>query len=1044
MKDIRAEVVDYLRAHVVGPYGGPVEVLQQKPYKRYLMGTLYPANAESRETLSDEVEEATGGSLGEEIADDPVTLANSWMPSSLGVSFYFGGKASLTCRVWGASYESRRSNRRQVFARSPIAEHGEPETVTVDPPAEGATSSRSVLGERAKLDVLWRQLGGGHLVTVTLRNIQEQKDPHRVDPELCIHQAGLECAPLDGTIHEYPSVDFLSRNLEDAQLRLLHRRAKVFAIGHGCAADWELVHGADTCLAVRSELMPRFEVAPVVTGGEDDQVLSLARLADESVPTDDLRAQLNGFVDSYKTWIDNLPSAHTDIPSTLYPARDSLLERLVTAEERMRKGIDVLTKDPVMLRAFRLANLAMLMQMRHAKEDLAGTRRVKESRESYTPDYLSLSYKWFPFQLAFQLLSLASVANSADKDRSVVDLLGFPTGGGKTEAYLGLAAFQIFLRRLRQANGGAGTTVITRYTLRLLTAQQFQRAASLVCALELIRRRFASEMGAEPITIGLWVGEGVTPNKYTKAAEKFSEILEAPNPTNPFQLEQCPWCGTELIPRARDDDVTTYGVRATQSSFAFFCPRTGCEFHEWLPVAVVDEQLFDLPPTFLLATVDKFARLAWEERGGVFFGSNVFPPPSLIIQDEMHLLSGPLGTTVGLYETAVEALIELHGVRPKIIASTATIRDAAQQAWALFGRKVQLFPPSGLIADDSYFAKTDTTRPGRLYLGLMSQSHTPHTTIVQVAAALLQVPLELSLTDRDLDSYWTLVAYHNSLRELGRTITLARDDIPSRMKVIATAEDNVRDISADAVVELTSNVSGYELPAILARLKRSATEADAVSVLASTNMLSVGVDISRLTLMLMNGQPKTTSEYIQATSRVGRGDVPGLVITLYVSTKPRDRSHYESFVPYHSALYRFVEPTSVTPFAVPSRQRALHAALVILVRHGCQLSGNADATNFRAKLPGVEKAIQQLVNRAKRVDFREADATASQLTDLAEQWERLAIETEESGRSLYYRASAPHTSLLRDFGAKGTGWETLHSMRNVDRQCHVGVIGEDR
>ncbi len=1048
MSDTRSQVVDFLHAHAVGPLNGVNETLHESPHKRYLMGTLYPANASSGELLTEEVDDTTGGSVGEELADDPVTLANSWMPSSIGISFFIVGMPALTCSVWGARYEGTRVKRKEVFQREPIAERSKPEVVTLsrpkERPKEHQRSHADVLGGRARLEALWRPVGDGHLVTVTLRNVQNQADPAVVDPALCLHQVGLECTPVDGMIREYPSVDFLSRDPEEAELRLLHRNARVFGIGHGCAADWAPSEDKRTAISVRSELMPSFTVPDVVTGGSDDDILRLAKLADTSLTTAQLNAELSAFADRYGKWIKGLKEAHPDIPPSLHAARDALLDRLAGTLERIRRGIKVLASDPVVLHAFRLANQAMLMQMRHGKDDLAGKRRQRDQVRIPVIDYASLDYKWRPFQLAFQLLALPSVVDPMDRDRELVDLLWFPTGGGKTEAYLALAALYIFHRRLKNGDTGGGTAVLTRYTLRLLTAQQFQRAAALICACDILRRQHSTVMGQSPISIGLWVGDEVVPNRYEKAAQLFTELFSEEFPSNPFQLEQCPWCGTSIIPERHNDDPASYGIRAENASFEFYCPTAKCPFHAKLPVAVVDDALYDNPPTFLLATVDKFARLAWEERGGAFFGGSDRLPPGLIIQDEMHLLSGPLGTTIGVYEGAVEALMGYHGTRPKIIASTATIRNATDQVMGLFGRKVQLFPPAGLTASDSYFAKTDEKKPGRRYIGLMSQSHTPHTTIVHTAATLLQAPVELGFSGQALDAYWTLVAYHNSIRELGRTVTLAHDDVPARAKVIAKDESKTRELEDHTVVELTSNIGGRDLPKILERLKQTHEKDDAVSLLATTNMLSVGVDIPRLGLMLMNGQPKTTAEYIQATSRVGRGGSAGLVITLYVSTKPRDRSHYEGFVPYHSALYRHVEPTSVTPFSLPSRERALHAALAILVRHGVGLSANNDASRFRLDDPQVERAIQLLEERARTIDPDEAKSTSEHLRALAAQWAELAKETAESNRLLYYQASKPHTGLLRNFGAQGSGWATLHSMRNVDRQCRVLVIGEKR
>jgi hypothetical protein len=352
------------------------------------------------------------------------------------------------------------------------------------------------------------------------------------------------------------------------------------------------------------------------------------------------------------------------------------------------------------------------------------------------------------------------------------------------------------------------------------------------------------------------------------------------------------------------------------------------------------------------------------------------------------------------------------------------------------------------LARDSFFAKVDTRAPGRRYIGVMSQGHTPHTAIVHTAAALLQAPIELELSEEARDAYWTLVAYHNSLRELGRTATLARDDIPARIPNIARAEDRTRIIEDHHIEELQGNVNARELPSMLYRLGLSANDEDAVAVLATTNMLSVGVDIPRLGLMLIIGQPKTTSEYIQASSRVGRkrAGPGGLVVAMYVSTRPRDRSHYEGFRPYHSALYRHVEPTSVTPYSLPSRERALHAALVILVRHGVpDMVENDAAGRFRRDHPAVREIVGGLMARIRKIDPHEAPVAERHLERLMSHWESLASEATAQGKTLYYKASTrQHYSLLQDFGENGPGWRTLHSMRNVDRECGVTVLGEHR
>jgi hypothetical protein len=1041
----REAVVEFLERHLIGPFEGTSEQLTDMPDRRYLLGVLYPQETASDEMLIEEENETGGGGGGrDDIAEDPVALSNSWMPSSVGLSFYLSGTEVVTCEVWGSVYEPLLVGKRTGWKRRSVAEPSTPEHTKLRVIREGGFSPPvPVLGGRGELRAHWRPVGSGSLVTITLVNSQRFAEGE-ADPSLCIYQVGLRCSTDADDIQEYPTVDALSRDKEDAELRLLHRDARIFAIGHGASADWGAARSskAKTVSAVWTRYLPSYEVQALTHEGPvERQALSLSRLADERTDAFKLFTDLRLFIDDYQKWIDDLSGEHGDIPSDLNEARDRVLDRLANATSALKRGIAVLEGDPTALKAFRLANLAMLMQMRHTADDVAGTRRRRNAGARIATNYLSLDYKWRPFQLAFMLLCIPSIADPNALDRDDVELLWFATGGGKTEAYLGLAAFQIFLRRLRSKDKGAGTTVITRYTLRLLSVQQFQRATALICAAELIRREHEKVMGKTPISIGLWVGEEQAPNTFAGAQEKLGDMLESEHPENFFQVDLCPWCGTEIVPLEKGE-MADYGIRVGNASFAIFCPSDSCVFHDKLPISVVDEDLYNSPPTFLLATVDKWARLAWVEKAVAFFGGSRYEPPSLIIQDEMHLLSGPLGTTVAVYESAIEALLTYNGARPKIIASTATVRNATAQVSGLFGRSVRVFPPPGLSAENSYFARVDDKARGRLFVGIMAQSHTPQTTIIHTAAALLQSIEEVPLTDAERDAYWTLVGYHNSIRELGRTATLARDDIPSRVETIAADQSRMRVLQEQDVVELTGYVRGERLSRILSSLRLRGGTDGSISMLVTTNMLSVGVDIPRLGLMLVNGQPKSTSEYIQATSRVGRSAVPGLIVALYNSTKPRDRSHYESFRPFHSALYRYVEPTSVTPFAVASRLRSLHAALVILMRHGAGLAANDAATAFSAEAPETERAVEALLARVAKIDPDELPATRAHLARLTREWNDKAQDARENNRKLYYRASTrQHHALIKDFGSTGDAWPTLHSMRNVDRQCNVWVMG---
>jgi hypothetical protein len=1062
----RKDFVAYVRRQLVGPFTGPNEIIFDPPNRRYLMGILFPRQVAFAGYVDQEGEQqdesaATDGGDEDQFSDDPVSAANDFLPASQGLSF-FTTATSLTVKARAAAYETlsgeaaeqaliaeevqdggptgeqdedpRRKvpGSQRIWRRSPLDEASL--SLTADD-----TDPKTIWGGKAEVHCRWRNYSHGNLVTVTLVNARSSDDerPERAWDDMLL-QVEFDVSVADGgEVLEYPSVAMASQDPEEQELRLLHRGARVFAIGHGCSPQWKEVDA--TVHAVGSEVMPSYVVPRVSAEGDAAQALDIAWLADDSITADNLIRELDAFIDPYAKWIEQVAAETKTLDQRYTEATGPVLKRLERARDRMRGGVKVFADHPdrgKLIEAFRLANKAMLMQMRHSENDLAGTRHPR----SAAPD-LPTSYPggatWYPFQLGFFLTTLQGLVEPEHDDRDVVDLIWFPTGGGKTEAYLLVAAFEIFRRRLLDGAKGAGTAVLSRYTLSLLTAQQFQRTASTIAACEHLRREETAKLGEEPISVGLWVGQATTPNSYVQAREHFDELRDAGETDDRFLLERCPWCGTEIVPREHSDDDADYGIVSTDDSFTFHCTSSKCEFNTELPVLVIDDALYDNPPTFMLGTVDKFAQLAWVPESGNLFGRvNGKLPPSLIIQDELHLLTGPLGTTVGLYESAINLLCESDGRPPKVIASTATIRRASAQVNGLFGRSVDLFPPSGIDADNSYFAREDKNAPGRLYVGMMAQGHTSDTAVVHSGAALLQAPVDLGLTGDAQDAYWTVVAYHSSLRELGRTVTIARDDIHSRLGGLIVGRPK-RKYDVD---ELSSSVPRAQQPRLLERLNLPCSDQNAVDFLATTNMLSVGVDVPRLGLMLMNGQPKATAEYIQATSRVGRSSAPGLVFGLFRSTKPRDRSHYENFHAYHSALYRHVEPTSVTPYSPPSRDRALHAALVILVRHKLGLAADGQAGELVHHVPAAQALANALIDVVERVEPRERVGAQNYLTNFIDDWLDRAKRAANDSKLLYYRSNGKgQINLIQQFNAKGDAWRTLGSMRNVDMESLVEV-----
>ncbi|MGN7136912.1 helicase-related protein [Streptomyces pseudogriseolus] len=1040
--DPRQELVSYLRRQLVGPVNGDDETLDAPPDRQYLMGTLYPqeADLQGQLDLAREDFEGSGTERGAEDtapAGDPVPESNSWLPSSLGFSFYTDARTlEVECSAARYLTVSHTGRRGRTWQRVAIPA----ETHFLEPGRDAV----AVLDARAELRVTRRAFGTGQLVTVALVNAA-QCDPaagQNAHWDRMLFQVELRARPVGGQVLQYPSVLLASRDLEEQELRLQYRHVRTHAVGHGCAVEELRDDEGRSVTGLRAAVMPEAEVTGVRAAGlTDTPVLSLTHLADSSVPVEQLREELAEFASAYRAWY--VGQLNTEVPEWGRPAAERVLARIGTAVARTEAGVRALCDParPELLHAFRAANRAMALQMRHSAPDLAGSRRSRHDNSVPPDPEPNPEAAWRPFQLAFFLLAVEGAADPRHPDRAVTDLIWFPTGGGKTEAYLLLAAFVMVLRR--ESPDGGGTAVLSRYTLSLLTTQQFQRAATTVCALESMRRADPATYGDEPFSIGLWVGETTTPNTYEKARRDFETVRAASTPDDVFILDRCPWCGTRILPAHKSPDIDDYGVRAGADSFTFFCPRDTCLFHDELPVAVVDEHMYDRPPSFVLGTVDKFARLAWESRAGRLFGAgtgNV--PPSLVIQDELHLLTGPLGTTVGLYEAAILGLCTApDGTGPKVVASTATIRRSGEQVRALYGGGVQLFPPAGLDARHSYFAEPDTTRPGRRYVGVMAQGHTAGRASVATAAALLQGAWELPEEHRD--AYWTLVAYHHSLRELGRTVTAAADDIPAQLAGLDSG-NGVRPLPDQQVEELTSNLPRAEQPVLLDRLEKRWDDSKSVSFLPCTNMLSVGVDVKRLALMLMQGQPKTTAEYIQATSRVGRHTVPGLVVTFFNATRPRDRSHYETFDVYHRALYRHVEPTSVTPWSVPSRRRALHAVLVVLVRHRLGLAAENQAGEVLDRMTEVEALIRELAGRAEAAEPGVGEVVHKELTGLLADWEDLAGQARKEGRELYYRSQGKgQSNLIKSFEQVHGLWEAPNSMRNVDRECQVTVRGAD-
>ena len=925
----------------------------------------------------------------------------------------------------------------------------------------------------------------------------------------CIFQSRIEITSDNNGfvfVESNPDADPEYMDEEEKSLELLYRHKKVFATGLGTSADWRVDDNGSG--SVWTEFFPVKEIPAMSfslpqNDNIEDRELSMKYLSDlDNSDRNEKLGSMTGLVNLYSAWIDGLEATAAALDPRYKSAAAKNIANCRQAAERMYVGIKTLRENDLAYQAFLLANRAMFMQRVHIRKqnDMSRENADRYPGDEDISEWLhNLDYaeesdsncRWRPFQIAFLLMDVNSVVQDNGEDRSVVDLIWFPTGGGKTEAYLGLTAFTIFYRKLAYPDCSDGTAVMMRYTLRLLAAQQFTRAATLICACEYIRqdcllkkhRYPAYPLGKKPITIGLWIGGTHIPNNNTgiNGAEEHLEKLRNVSHAysvrnekerhNKFQVLKCPWCGTKLVKDDRKGRlVGEWGYAMRGKHFYMFCPHEDCHFTSRLPIQIIDEELYDNPPTLLFGTVDKFAMMAWDGRVGAFFGlHSANRSPELIIQDELHLISGSLGTMVGLYETAVDGLSSMKGIKPKVIASTATIRRAKEQCSVLYNREVVQFPAPGLDAEDSFFAREDIVdytngKYGRKYVGIMPSGRTKAMIEIRSMAALLQKAYTMKLPDEVKDKLWTLTVYFNSLKDLGKASTLVDDDVKDFIIRTANRMFTSRRLIVNSD-ELTSRVSTTELNETLDKLEKIEYSKEnmeakryASNVLLATNMISVGIDVARLNVMLMVGQPKLTSEYIQASSRVGRS-YPGVAFVQYDATKSRDRSHYERFRAYHDSFYRFVEPTGATPFSKPARERALHAVVATLLRHRESLTDDKDADHFDSE--AFERSIREIeafvTERVRGINARADSELKDDIADIEDEmqeffeyWQNTVTQAHEEsdtpvcfGKKYMVKSpSAGEKRLFKQYNSPGkdNARETLTSMRNVDTPVKGSVI----
>lgn len=1166
---IRAELEEMVVKDLLGPAESAEEEIDERSVRdRYLVGVLAPrrqaaqpkpaTNEEDEEfppVLLDELEE--DGTEGDE--DGPqefsVPMPKATFPSSFGMTFCVSGevKTILATARWGQYLKvesehlvnEKSGNPKRVWKRHP---RGGPKTITLKIGSVGPFLVDSE-SEQVFIQGVIRKRDGNWIVTLFLVNGQEEPRINKdsvwlFQPELLV-EATDACAVFCKKVNRHNSakLDPLTA-AENAAMEMLYRNYVEFAVGHGVSVHAETPPGVtDQAVRISTRVIPAYEVCSTTppTTADTDRNAAFGKLTGlvrdmkelaEADPTT-LPGMLEPLVVAYEDWIQNEAKRVSSL-NKHKDAATAALDRCRNTLKRITEGLALLdpkskAHDAKAVEAFQFMNRAMWWQRTRSIHSEILRRGDKAE---YVDIDIPKNRSWFPFQIAFILLNMPGVTKLDHPERSekpdaTADLLWFPTGGGKTESYLGLAAYTMGLRRLQGViegrSGEDGITVLMRYTLRLLTVQQFQRATALMCACEMIRRSDQAKWGKSPFRIGLWVGKKNTPNTTKQSAESVKQshgqheqkwaASQGSGVGSPHQLTFCPWCGSK-IERGKGHVVVEEFSQGAGRTFTYCgnpigqrCPFTATSApKEGLPVVVVDEEIYRRLPTMVIATVDKFAQMPWNGAVQMLFGQvtgqcerhgfispeiddiapggsghpktktgygpakslphNPLRPPDLIIQDELHLISGPLGTLVGLYETAIDKLCtwEVNGkkVRPKVIASTATIRRSMDQVHALFLRKVNVFPPHGLDVEDNFFSlqrpATETT-PGRRYIGICAPGRRLKASLIRVYVAFLSAGQALyEKYGLAADPWMTLVGYFNSMRELGGMRRLVDDDVSSRLRKMDRRGLAKRYFTGtDYLQELTSRMGSSQIPLTLDRLelpfdpamqakrKEMAKQQQfegipgkPLDVLLATSMISVGVDVKRLGLMVVGGQPKSTAEYIQATSRVGRSH-PGIVCTVFNWARPRDLSHYETFEHYHATFYQHVEALSVTPFSPGALSRGLAALLVACVRlQGTEFNGNDKATLLatQANHPYVLEAIKMISERAHLVgkDQRVAKFVKDELKRKVDCWQADAQRT-AGGRVLGYRdvRDGVTVNLLHHPGLKR--WEEftcLNSLREVE------------
>lgn len=1037
---------DPKEARPIGPWVGSdgEEILDNLPTRIYLAGIVYPVSSSENSEVDQGIPELPGGDEepGEIIAalDSPKPIEDeSSNPLSdgeevIGTALQTG-RSTMSFTVCVPAKISYLDLQVDFGAYSPI------EVAKQTNPWWKRRSCRFSLSITDLTDTTPKTISDGpisadvgirllpfdserSLITVWLSNVTPVRNVDSI-VEASMFQTRLSAS--FPALLPYPS---RSKRPPD-EMDLLYRNVPTYAIGHGTDVS---VHNFEGSVQVHTETLSTAKVAaltPDIVSSSLGRKYAISMIGLATFDPDTVK-EIDLLLSEYSQWINAIEQITNSLDGEMQVlARANVVECQRFLND-MIEGWELINRRNDVRLVFCDVSLAMNQQRiaysapNRILEMDSVTKRLKVSSPNPHSRSDASQGVWRPFQIAFILANLSRIVHDDGRRENEVDLIWMPTGGGKTEAYLGLSAFVILWTRQLDPTGVGSrpsTKVLMRYTYRLLTIQQLVRAASLICALEKIRERNPVLYGTSEIRIGCWLGNKTTPGTVKKAVSEVNDFIynAADWERGGFVLTRCPWCGCSMGQKF-DREVLGYRKveRKKLQRILLACPAEDCEFSyrvveidskprdRGIPLLYCDEDVYDYPPDFVVGTIDKVAMMAWRPEAGSLFGlrngRRFSPPPTLFIQDELHLLTGALGSLDGMYEAMLEELCRFAGGRvPMIVASSATTRNYRHQVEKLYGKTARIVPPLGIDISDSFFAVRDDEQPGRIYAGVASSGYIPNAQLqTRIAAAIGHFVPTLTAGTWSLDPYWTNVLFFSSRRSLARMMTTVDDSLRIVLRflrsVTGLVSGPVRDdkqLSTRGMyrrIQITAT-SSEDVNEALNRMQISYGDDEAVDICFATSMIEVGLDVPRLGLMTVMGQPKSASQYIQVTGRVGRSvHGPALVFVVLNHDNVRDLSHYETFSKFHERLYASVEPASVTPYTMQALGRTARgcSAIVAQVTTASVPSGSVPAITDLWKslrrrrgvgpqdLQNIDRIFEEIVRELKLSSLTNFDWTAGE------------------------------------------------------------------